>query len=90
MRIWGGYSPKIYNGDWVKLCINELIRDFQGIHILADTHYETANRTLMKQNENPSVKFYYPYIKLRGRKRKRVERFENNVSYNETSLTKEQ
>ena len=66
-----------------------MIHDFQGTHILADTHYETANWTLIKQNENPGVKFYYPYIKPRRRKRKRVKGFENNVSYNETSLTKE-
>ena len=44
----------------------------------------------MKQNENPGVKFYYPYAKPRGRKRKRVEGFENDASYDETSLTKEQ
>ena len=44
----------------------------------------------MKQNENPGVKFYYSYAKPRGRKRKRVERFENNMSYDKTSLTKEQ
>ena len=58
--------------------------------IFWQTHYETANQTLMKQNKNSGIKFYYPYAKPRGRKRKRVEGFENNASYDETSLTKEQ
>ena len=44
----------------------------------------------MKQNENPGVKFYYPYAKPRGKKRKRVKGFENDMSYNETSMIKEQ
>lgn len=37
--LWGGYSPKIIDSQWVELYKNELTDKFNGAHIIADGHY---------------------------------------------------
>ena len=66
-RLWGGYSPKVYDGDWIDIMKEELAASFKGAHIVADTHYETANATFKKIGKQKQVVFYTPYAKPRGR-----------------------
>ena len=83
------FAPK-YDGDWVKMMGVSLIRDFQGAHIIADTHYETANRTLSSFSPAPNVLFYTPIAKPRGKKRKRTDDVPVDPSAGAAVLTKEQ
>jgi hypothetical protein len=88
--LWGGYSPKIYNGDWVKMMKEYLIRDFPSAQIIADTHYEIANQVIKEVYPNSSMKFFTPIAKPKGRKRKRVENIKKYISAGATTLTTEQ
>ena len=65
LKIWGGYSPKVYDGQFVEMFKQELKNEFQGAKILADCHYKTA-KGLIK-----GVEFFVPYEARRPRKRKR-------------------
>jgi Transposase DDE domain len=66
-RIWGGYSPKVYDGARVQTHKEELARDFRGAHVIADTHYETANATMKQIRMEKEVIFYHPIAAPRGR-----------------------
>jgi Transposase DDE domain len=94
--LWGGYSPKIYDGDWVQLMKYDLAQEYPGSHIIADTHYEKGNQIMKEINVHHAIKFYTPYSKPRGRKRKaRPEEDEaalkaKDPSFGLTKLTKEQ
>ena len=48
-------------------------KQLEGGHIIADTHYETANRTFHSIGAENKVVFYTPIAKPRGRKRKRSD-----------------
>jgi hypothetical protein len=87
--VFGGYSPKLYDGDWVKLMADMLIEKFDGGHIIGDTHYETANRIVKAKGGNTHLKFYTPFAKPRGRKRKRGE-YPDDLSIGVKCLTKTQ
>jgi hypothetical protein len=89
-KVWGGYSPKLYDGDWIKIAGEVLIDHCDGAHIIADTHYETANRTLKLLRTEPNVVFYTPIAKPRGKKRKRSESDLTDPSLGVAVLTKEQ
>jgi hypothetical protein len=80
--LWGGYSPKVYDGDWIKIMKEVLVKDFPAGHVIADTHYETANRTLKEINCHKLLAFYHPIAKPRGRKKKKRKR-EDNESFAE-------
>ena len=88
-NVWGGYSPKVYDGEWVNLCSNELATTFHGAHIIGDTHYELGNRYMRNIEPLPDVKFYTPVAEPRGRKRKRSPS-EEDPTIGISKLTKEQ
>ena len=52
--IWGGYSPKVIDSQWVEIYKDELSTKFQGAHIIADCHYYAS------RNKVPGVKFVTP------------------------------
>ena len=89
-RLWGGYSPKVYDGDWVDVMKEELAATLKGGHIVADTHYETANATLKKIGKQKHVVFYTPYAKPRGRKPKTTDGVSQDQSRGLRVLTTEQ
>ena len=60
-KVWGGYSPKMYDGDWIKLCADDLCSNFDGAHILGDVHYELGNRIMKGIQAENNVKFYVPF-----------------------------
>ena len=65
-KVWGGYSPKTYDGDWVRLCANDLLTNFKGAHIIGDVYYELGNRIMKGIQATPSVNFYVPFSEPRG------------------------
>jgi hypothetical protein len=67
-----------------------LIHDFFSAQIIINTHYKTANRVIKEVYPNSLVKFFTPITKPRGRKRKRVENIEEDISVGATTLTAEQ
>ena len=69
--VWGGCSPKMYDGDAIKLLKDYLALHFSGAHIAADTHYETCNKTMAIISAQDDVKFYTTISKPRGRKAKK-------------------
>ena len=46
LRIWGGYSPKLYDGHFVELMHQQIERDFDSADIIADQHFEYGNQFL--------------------------------------------
>jgi hypothetical protein len=94
--LWGGYSPKVYDGDWIKVMREFIGQNFKGAHIIADTHYETANRTMKEDGIDGLVKFYTPFSKPRGpkktKKRKKADQgsFLDDPSEGMKVLTAEQ
>src|SRR4051812_1720583 len=49
---WGGYSPKVYDGQFLTITQNELNEDLHGATVIADTHFELSPHIL------PNVCFY--------------------------------
>ena len=80
----------MYDGEWVKLVKWDLIDNFKGAHIIADTHYETANKTFKVVNGERDVKFYTPVAKPRGGKRKVDPHLPPDLSQGAAVLTEEQ
>ena len=39
-QVWGGYSPKVYDGNWVRIVKEILSTEFNGAHFIVDTHYK--------------------------------------------------
>jgi hypothetical protein len=62
-RLWGGYNPKVYDGEWVDIMKEELVHHFSGAHIIANTHYEMANRIFKKIVKEKQIVFYTPIAK---------------------------
>ena len=74
----------------MKLIKWNLIDNFKGAHIIADTHYKTANKTLKAVNGECDVKFYTPVAKPQGGKRKVDPHFPPDLSQRAAVLTEEQ
>jgi hypothetical protein len=89
-RLWGGYSPKVYDGEWVDIMKEELVHHFSGAHIIADTHYEMANRIFKKIGKEKQIVFYTPIAKPRGRKPKTMTTPTNDQSRGLRVLTTQQ
>ena len=51
IHFWGGYSPKVYDGQFLAITRNELNEDSCGATVIADTHFELG----------PNVCFYMSY-----------------------------
>jgi hypothetical protein len=89
-KLWGGYSPKVYDGYWLEIMACELGVQFKGARIIADTHYELGNRIMKRNGHEKHVIFYTLIAKPRGRKKKILEEFRNDLSYQMSGLTKAQ
>lgn len=89
-KVWGRYSPKIYDGHWIEIMAEELGLQFSGAFIIADTHYETANNILSRFKMQKRIRFYTPIAQPRGRKLKKNENLPNDLSRGACVLTKEQ
>jgi len=63
-KMWGGYSPKKYDSDFMDVVHEELEDLFEGAEIVADQHFELAAKTFEK------VKVWAK-VKEAGKKRKR-------------------
>jgi hypothetical protein len=63
-KIWGGYSPKIYDGDWLEMNARWLEKKLAGANVIADTHFEWGTKNLTKVN------FVTPIPKPRGRRKR--------------------
>lgn len=64
-KLWGGYSPKLYDGDFLDLHRRPLESELNGAKIIADTHFAVGK----KMFEN--VTFVTPWPEPGTRKRKR-------------------
>jgi hypothetical protein len=89
-RLWGGYSPKIYDGNWLEIMVDDLGNQFKGAQIIADTHYELGNKIMKRFGHEKKVGFFTPIAESRGRKKKVPVELEGDLSYQAVSLTKEQ
>lgn len=47
-RVWGGYTPKLYDGDFLESHKNEIERDFANGVILADNHFSRGKKIFKK------------------------------------------
>lgn len=45
-RIWGGYSPKLYDGHFIELLGEYIDKELAGANIIADQHFEYGNQYL--------------------------------------------
>jgi len=62
-KIWGPYSPKTYDGDFLKMNSSELSTELKGTTVVADCHFEAARH----KDPIPGVRFLSPYpSKKRG------------------------
>lgn len=62
--LWGGYSPKVYDSDFLELNEKWLEKRLQGATVTADTHFEWGSKNLRR------VTFKTPIPKPRGRRKK--------------------
>lgn len=56
VKVWGGYSPKLYDGTFLEVNRMELLKDFEGMTILADNHFYRGKSLF--QNK---IKFHVNY-----------------------------
>ena len=61
--IWGGYSPKVYDGDFLELNKKWLEKKLEGATVVADTHFEWGSKHL------EHVDFKTPIPQPRGRRK---------------------
>ena len=65
LKIWGGYSPKVFDGTWLEIMKEELEKNLNGGVILGDNHFSLGNYIFK------SVKFLTNISRKKGRKRKK-------------------
>ena len=63
-EVWGGYSPKVYDGDFLKINRKWLEKKLKGAAVAADTHFEWGSQNLT------GVDFKTPIPKPRGRRKR--------------------
>lgn len=44
VKLWGGYSPKVYDGTFITLQRDWIEENLQGVGVFADQHYFSASR----------------------------------------------
>ena len=47
-KMWGGYSPKIYNGHFIKVVAAEIDKTIEGTNIIADHHFNMRTRRCVR------------------------------------------
>lgn len=60
-RVWGGFSPKLYDSHWLALKKRSLEKKLKGATVIADQHFrsgssEMRNFTILTQHPSPSKK----------------------------------
>ena len=66
LKLWGGYSPKVYDGDFITANKEYIESTFEGGVVLADNHFRSAGRGFKK------VKYYTNIARRQlGQKRSR-------------------
>lgn len=63
-KLWGGYSPKLYDGDFLNIQREFFAQHFSGTAVVGDGHFEKGPTFI------PSVEWLVPTAKPRGRKKK--------------------
>jgi hypothetical protein len=76
-KIWGGYSPKLYDGHWLELNREWVEQNLRGAAVLADCHFEWG-----RKNFN-GVTYHTPY-------QRRVSPGDADSGADVTVLTREQ
>lgn len=77
-KMWGGYSPKIYDGTWVELFKDWLEENLKGGVVVADNHFMWAKNNLKQ------VKFHCNYPE-----KKKEEIIDSDDDENATVLTEQ-
>lgn len=67
-KIWGGYSPKVYDGDFVELFAEWFEENLANAGVIADQHFEWGKKHLKK------VHFFTPIKRPPTGKRKRKDK----------------
>ncbi len=62
-KLWGGYSPKVFDGDFLKIQQEWLDKKLKGAVVLADQHFEWGKKQLKK------VRFITPIKRKKGNKK---------------------
>ena len=70
-KVWGGYSPKVYDGTFLEMWKEWIETNLRGGVVVADNHYEYGRYSI----QDP--KFYVAKSNPRGRKRKRQDSGQN-------------
>lgn len=60
VKIWGGYSPKVYDGDFLKINQDFIEEKFNGATIIADYHFEKGKELF--HNVNFLVNYSKPEV----------------------------
>lgn len=63
LKIWGGYSPKVYDGTWLEIMKDNLEDILNGAVILADSHFSAGKRLFQ------NITFLTNNVKPKKRKR---------------------
>lgn len=66
-KLWGGYTPKLYDSHFIKLKRKKFNKRMKGVHMIADQHFEYANESLTE------TKIWTNKKKEKSKKRKRDE-----------------
>jgi hypothetical protein len=74
----------------VDIMKEKLVHHFFGAHIIADTHYEMANRIFKKIKKEKQIVFYTPIVKPQRRKPKTITTPTNDQSRGLRVLTTQQ
>ena len=62
-KIWGRYSPKVFDGNWLNINKQQLVELFRNRVFVADCHYEWGKENLK------GIKFHVPFPRPRGKKK---------------------
>lgn len=73
-KLWGGYSPKLFDGNFLELKRRWITKHLVGAAIVADTHFEWG-KTHFKE-----VKFHVPWPQPAAGKRKKGEDVINKLT----------
>ena len=63
-KVWGGYSPKIYDGSFLEFHAKWFEKALAGAEVIADVHFEWGTKNFKK------VTFITPIPEPRGRRKK--------------------
>lgn len=72
-RLFGGYSPKLYDGHWVEANSTWIERRLEGATIYADCHFHSCSKKLKK------VTMITPTPKKCGRKKQGTTKRDNQL-----------